>query len=168
MLPFAATADLGARIRKLTFEVAGPKRKTPQLANPTSRGTESNQSPMLRFYSLQRLAVNMSNSRAVFLCPRVARSSQEAVPDQPPGGELSGLSVGPAFSPVFLEAPRGTESLQTLCGSEWDSNLYGAFPVKSCFWFVVGSLFGAGKPFFVPSLRSGSRSAQKGVKGPQR
>jgi putative transposase len=32
-----------------------------------------------------------------------------------------------------------------------DSNLYGASPVKSCFWFVAGSLFGAGKPFFVLS-----------------
>jgi hypothetical protein len=30
-----------------------------------------------------------------------------------------------------------------------DSNLYGAFPVKWWFWFVGGSLFGAGKPFFV-------------------
>src|SRR6516165_2109910 len=49
-----------------------------------------------------------------------------------------------------------------------DSNLYGAFSVKSYFWFGAGSLFGAGKPFFVPSLRSGSRSAQKGVKGPKR
>jgi len=50
----------------------------------------------------------------------------------------------------------------TLRWREPDSNLYGAFPVKSCFWFVVGSLFGAGKPFFVPSLRSGSRRARKG------
>ena len=32
-----------------------------------------------------------------------------------------------------------------------DSNLYGAFPVKSFFWVVVGSLFGARKRFFVPS-----------------
>ena len=34
---------------------------------------------------------------------------------------------------------------------EMDSNLYGAFPVKPSFLVVVGSLFGAGKPFFVPS-----------------
>jgi hypothetical protein len=32
-----------------------------------------------------------------------------------------------------------------------DSNLYGAFPVKPSFLVVVGSLFGAGRPFFVPS-----------------
>jgi len=38
----------------------------------------------------------------------------------------------------------------------------GLFLSSSSFWFFVGSLFGAGKPFFVPSLRSGSRSAQKG------
>jgi len=34
---------------------------------------------------------------------------------------------------------------------EMDSNLYGAFAVKWWFWFVAGSLFGAAKPFFVPS-----------------
>src|SRR5262244_2684002 len=34
---------------------------------------------------------------------------------------------------------------------EPDWNLYGAFPVKSFFWVVVGSLFGARKRFFVPS-----------------
>jgi hypothetical protein len=28
---------------------------------------------------------------------------------------------------------------------ELDSNLYGAFPVKELFWFIVTSLFGAGK-----------------------
>ena len=39
----------------------------------------------------------------------------------------------------------------TLRWREPDSNLYGAFPVKPYFWFVAGSLFGAGKPFFVPS-----------------
>jgi hypothetical protein len=32
-----------------------------------------------------------------------------------------------------------------------DSNLYGAFLSSCRFWFFAGSLFGAGKPFFVPS-----------------
>jgi hypothetical protein len=27
--------------------------------------------------------------------------------------------------------------------------MYGAFPVKRLFWFIAGSLFGAGKPFFI-------------------
>ena len=44
-----------------------------------------------------------------------------------------------------------------------DSNLYGAFPVK--WWFLVfaGSLFGAGKPFFVPS--PAIRFAERGGRG---
>jgi hypothetical protein len=46
---------------------------------------------------------------------------------------------------------------------EMDSNLYGAFPVKQLFWFVAGSLFGAGKGCSSSRrLRSGSRSARKG------
>jgi hypothetical protein len=51
---------------------------------------------------------------------------------------------------------------------ELDSNLYGAFPVKSCFWFVGGSLFGAGKPFFVPSPAIRFAERAEGVKGPKR
>src|SRR5215469_4626723 len=43
---------------------------------------------------------------------------------------------------------------------ELDSNLYGAFSVKSCFWFVGGSLFEAGKPFFVPSPNDQVRGAR--------
>jgi hypothetical protein len=67
-----------------------------------------------------------------------------------------------------IEAQRQKSSLLTRRWRGVDSNLYGAFPAKSYFWFVPGSLFGAEKPFFVPSLRSGSRSAQKAVKGPKR
>ena len=50
-----------------------------------------------------------------------------------------------------------------------DSNLYGAFPVKSLFLvFAESYLFGAGRPFFVPS--PGVRFAERaeGVKGPKR
>ena len=57
-------------------------------------------------------------------------------------------------------APRGTGSSWTQLWREPDSNLYGAFPVKSCFWFVAGSLFGAGKPSSSRRLRSGSRSTR--------
>jgi len=48
------------------------------------------------------------------------------------------------------------------------SNLYGAFPVKWCFWFVVGSLFGAGKPFFIPSPAIRFAERAEGGKGPKR
>jgi hypothetical protein len=44
----------------------------------------------------------------------------------------------------------GTDGSQTLCWRKMDSNLYRAFPVKSCFWFVGGSLFGAGKAVLRP------------------
>jgi hypothetical protein len=59
-------------------------------------------------------------------------------------------------------------SLLTLRWRGTDSNLYGAFPVKSCFWFVGGSLFGAGKPFFVPSPAIRFAERAEGVKGPKR
>jgi hypothetical protein len=45
------------------------------------------------------------------------------------------------------------------------SNLYGAFSVKSCFWFVGGSLFEAGKPFFVPSPNDQVRGARRRGQG---
>ena len=63
---------------------------------------------------------------------------------------------------------RGTHSLSTHRGRKPDSNLYGAFSVKLYFWFVAGSLFGAGKPFFVasPAIRIADRA--EGVKGPKR
>src|SRR5205823_15085959 len=56
---------------------------------------------------------------------------------------------------------------QTQRGREMDSNLYGAFPVK---WVVLGfaesSLFGAGKPFFIPSPTIRFAERAEGVKGP--
>ena len=36
------------------------------------------------------------------------------------------------------------------------------------FWFVAGSLFGAGKPFFVPSPAIRFAERAEGVKGPKR
>ena len=47
--------------------------------------------------------------------------------------------------------------------TDGDPNLYGASPVKELFWFIVTSLFGAGKGLLRPvAWRSGSRSARKG------
>ena len=47
-------------------------------------------------------------------------------------------------------------------------DLYGAFSVKLYFWFGAGSLFGAGKPFFVPSPAIRFAERAEGVKGPKR
>ena len=43
-----------------------------------------------------------------------------------------------------------------------------SFPVKPSFLVVVGSLFGAGKPFFVPSPAIRFAERAEGVKGPKR
>jgi hypothetical protein len=53
--------------------------------------------------------------------------------------------------------------------SKGDSNLYGAFPVKWLFLvFAESSLFGAGRPFFVPSPAIRFPKRAEGVKGPKR
>src|SRR5271156_78177 len=49
-----------------------------------------------------------------------------------------------------------------------DSNLYGAFPVKWSFLVCCSSLFGAGKPFFIPSPTIRFAERAEGVKGPKR
>jgi hypothetical protein len=60
------------------------------------------------------------------------------------------------------------DSLVEGAGFEPVWGLYGAFPVKWWFWFFAGSLFGAGKPFFVPSLAVRFAERAEGVKGPKR
>ena len=81
------------------------------------------------------------------------------------------IALDPAMlgPPPLEDLSRGTEGLQTPRWRKPDSNLYGAFPVKSLFLvFAESSLFGAGRPFFVPS--PGVRFAERaeGVKGPKR
>ena len=49
-----------------------------------------------------------------------------------------------------------------------ETDLYGAFPVKWCFRFIASSLFGAGRPFFVPSPAIRFAERAEGVKGPKR
>jgi hypothetical protein len=44
----------------------------------------------------------------------------------------------------------------------------GLFVSSGCFGFVAGSLFGAGKPFFVPSPAVRFAERAEGVKGPKR
>jgi hypothetical protein len=83
-------------------------------------------------------------------------------------GRVMGQQFGLAFDEIGTSQRRNTEVRLTHRWREVDSNLYGAFPVKSCFWFVAGSLFGAGKPFLVrsPAIRFAERA--DGVKGPKR
>src|SRR6516162_4640045 len=79
------------------------------------------------------------------------------------GGPLCGRSSGRKIAPSTHTEVRLTHRWR-----EADSNLYGAFPVKLYFWFVAGSLFGAGKPFFVPSPAIRFAERAEGVKGPKR
>jgi hypothetical protein len=67
----------------------------------------------------------------------------------------SGLTAGAkrlrTLGPTRVRHPRQPQgSLLTPRWREMDSNLYGAFPVKELFWFIVTSLFGAGKCLLRP------------------
>ncbi len=53
-------------------------------------------------------------------------------------------------------------------GGEGIRTCMGLFLSSSRFWFVAGSLFGAGKPFFVPSPAIRFAERAEGVKGPKR
>jgi hypothetical protein len=44
----------------------------------------------------------------------------------------------------------------------------GFFLSSGRFWFFAGSLFGAGKPFFIPSPAIRFAERAEGVKGPKR
>jgi hypothetical protein len=44
----------------------------------------------------------------------------------------------------------------------------GLFLSSGGFWFFAGSLFGAGKPFFIPSPAIRFAERAEGVKGPKR
>ena len=58
---------------------------------------------------------------------------------------------------------RKSGSHRTRRWREPDSNLYGLFLSSSCFWFVAGCLFGAGKPFLVrsPAIRFAERATHE-------
>src|SRR5690348_17260259 len=53
-------------------------------------------------------------------------------------------------------------------GGEWIRTRMGLFLSSSRFWLVGGSLFGAGRPFFVPSPAIRFAERAEGVKGPKR
>ena len=94
---------------------------------------------------------------------------------RPPQRQLSSRPSLPTLSPSQPRTPaRKAEVLdlagerQTLRWREEEFNLYGAFPVKRLFWFADSFLFGAGKPFFVPSPAIRFAERAEGVKGPKR
>src|SRR6266704_2446873 len=59
--------------------------------------------------------------------------------------------------------------VRRLCaGGKWIRTCMGLFLSSSRFWCVVCSLFGAGKPFFVPSPAIRFAERAEGVKGPKR
>jgi hypothetical protein len=64
--------------------------------------------------------------------------------------------------------PRNRKFVDSRRWREMDSNLYGAFPVKWLFLVLASSLFGAGKPFFIPSPAIRFAERAEGVKGPKR
>ena len=69
----------------------------------------------------------------------------------------------PTHSPGERRKIRGPDR-----GLRFAHDLYGAFPVKWSFLVFAGSLFGAGKPFFVPSPAIRFAERAEGVKGPKR
>jgi len=70
----------------------------------------------------------------------------------------------PGFSPTAPEFTAETDSPLEGDGFEpvW------GFSCQVVFWVVVSSLFGAGKPFFVPSPAIRFAERAEGVKGPKR
>src|SRR6267143_6291758 len=79
---------------------------------------------------------------------------------------LAELTIIPAEMPdssrleqVRNRLPAGAKGIRTCMG---------LFLSSSRFWFVAGSLFGAGKPFFVPSPAVRFAERAEGVKGPKR
>ena len=69
-------------------------------------------------------------------------------------------------SPVRIDTQRRREGPAKV---GFATDLYGAFPVKRLFLgFAHSSLFGAGKPFFVPSPAIRLPERAEGVKGPKR
>src|SRR6516162_9129336 len=57
---------------------------------------------------------------------------------------------------------------QPASSGRWIRTCMGLFLSSRIFWFVAGSLFGAGKPFFVPSPAIRFAERAEGVKGPKR
>ena len=86
--------------------------------------------------------------------------------------------INPVPDPVFAgignfhprDPAAGTRSqfARLAARGRWIRTCMGLFLSSSSFWVVVGSLFGAGKPFFVPSPAIRFAERAEGVKGPKR
>ena len=93
----------------------------------------------------------------------MSRCSASSSPSLVPFAVQTGAKA-PGFSPTAPEFTAETDSPLEGDGFEpvW------GFSCQVVFWFVVGSLFGAGKPFFVPSPAIRFAERAEGVKGPKR
>jgi hypothetical protein len=83
----------------------------------------------------------------------------------------SALPRAPRQSPrPSRRSHRGESTVRTRlpAGGRWIRTCMGLFLSSSRFWFFAGSLFGAGKPFFVPSPAIRFAERAEGVKGPKR
>ena len=61
-----------------------------------------------------------------------------------------------------------SSSQRTAAGGRRIRTCMGLLLSSSCFWFIASSLFGAGKPLFVPSPAIRFAERAEGVKGPKR
>jgi hypothetical protein len=67
------------------------------------------------------------------------------------------------------QSPQGSQVRKRLAaGGRWIRTCMGLFLSRGCFGFAESSLFGAGKPFFVPSPAISFAERAEGVKGPKR
>jgi hypothetical protein len=90
--------------------------------------------------------------------------SGSELPDKTPGCLRRRRGIAEMIPPVAPEIEFATDSSLEGTGFEpvW------GFSCQVVFWFVGGSLFGAGKSFFVPSPAIGFAERAEGVKGPKR
>jgi hypothetical protein len=67
-----------------------------------------------------------------------------------------------------LDQDRNRFANRLPAGGRWIRTCMGLFLSSSCFGIVTSSLFGAGKPFSVPSPAIRFAERAEGVKGPKR
>src|SRR5207244_7564586 len=82
------------------------------------------------------------------------------------GGYRPARALSPSAYMGFLPENQVRTRLPT--GANGIRTCMGLFLSSSRFWFVAGSLFGAGKPFFVPSPAIRFAERAEGVKGSKR
>jgi hypothetical protein len=80
--------------------------------------------------------------------------------------QLSAFGLQVAFVRLIFPTVVEQNSLSRLgAGGRWIRTCMGLFLSSGHFWFVASSLFGAGKPFFIPSPAIRFAERAEGVKG---